>query len=142
MKSPKTLLIATLAAGALLASTGALLAQNAPDAPPAGEKAPGVKSRQNMAQALNLTDEQKPKVQEIMKKAMEKRKELRADTSLTPEEKKAKNKEIQENIAKELKVVLTPEQYAKWEESTKRGPHQPPTTHKVPPSAPAAASKN
>lgn len=116
--------MAALAAGTLLASTSALLAEDSPSTPPTGEKHHEMKGHANLGKALNLTDEQKPKVQEIMKKAMEKRKEVRADTSLTPEEKKAKYKEIQKEIGTQLKAVLTPEQYAKWEESTKRGPHK------------------
>ncbi|MEI9863601.1 MAG: hypothetical protein WDN00_03400 [Limisphaerales bacterium] len=142
MKSTKTILIAALAAGALLVGGSSLLAQDATNTPPAGEHGPGpgMKGRGDIAKQLDLTAEQKPKVQEIMKGAMEKRKELRDDTSLTAEEKKEKGKAIQEATAKQMKAVLTPEQFAKWEEMSKRGPRmRPPGAPGTPPTPPPAA---
>jgi Spy/CpxP family protein refolding chaperone len=126
MKSTKTLLIATLAAGALLAGNSALLAQNATNPPPAGEHGPGMKGRPNLAKQLDLTEAQKPKVDAIMKSAMEKGRALREDTSLAPEEKKARAKVIHEETATQMKAVLTPEQFAKWQEISKRGPRMHP----------------
>jgi Spy/CpxP family protein refolding chaperone len=125
MKSTKTLLIAALAAGAWLAGSSALLAQDAPatpppGGPPAGEHAPGMKSgRPDFAKDLDLTDAQKPKFKEIMKGAQEKRKALHDDTALTAEEKKAKGKAIQEEVNAQMKALLTPEQFAKWQEMAK-----------------------
>jgi periplasmic protein CpxP/Spy len=133
------MLIAALAAGALLAGSSALRAQNATNTPPAGEHGPGMKSRANIAKQLDLTDDQKPKVQEIMKSAMDKGRALREDTSLTSEEKKEKTKAIKEDMATQLKAVLTPEQFAKWQEMSKRGPrNHPPGTPETPktPTAP------
>ena len=115
------MLVAALAAGVLIAGGSSLRAQDATNTPPAGEHAPGMKGRANL-KALNLTDDQKPKVEAIMKGAQEKRKALREDTSLTSEEKKDKAKAIQEETSTQLKAVLTPEQFAKWQEMTKRGP--------------------
>jgi periplasmic protein CpxP/Spy len=126
MKSTKTMLIAALAAGALLAGSSALRAQTATNTPPAGEHGPGMKSRANIAKQLDLTDDQKPKVQEIMKSAMDKGRAVREDTSLTSEEKKEKAKAIKEDMATQLKAVLTPEQFAKWQEMSKRGPRNHP----------------
>jgi len=120
MKSTKTMLIAALAAGALLAGSSVLRAQDATNTPPAGEHSPGMRSH------MNLTDAQKPQVEAIIKGAMEKRRALREDTSLTPEEKRDKAKAIQEDTSTQLKAVLTPEQFAKWQEMTKRGPHNHP----------------
>jgi Spy/CpxP family protein refolding chaperone len=126
MKSTKTLLIATLAAGAWLAGSSALLAQDAPSTPPAGgppagDHGPGMKGgHHDIAKELDLTDAQKPKFQEIMKGAMDKRKALREDTSLTSEEKKAKVKAIQEDTSTQMKALLTPEQFTKWQEMSKK----------------------
>jgi periplasmic protein CpxP/Spy len=126
MKSTKTMLIAALAAGALLAGSSALRAQNATNTPPANEHGSGMKGRPNLAKQLDLTDDQKPKVEAIMKGGMEKGRALREDTSLTPEEKKAKAKAIKEETATQLKAVLTPEQFTKWQEMSKRGPRNHP----------------
>ncbi|MDD5139745.1 MAG: hypothetical protein PHY43_05725 [Verrucomicrobiales bacterium] len=125
MKSTKTMLVAALAAGALIACSSSLRAQDAPKTPPAGgppagEHSPGMKGgRPDFAKQLDLTAEQKPKVEAIMKGAGEKRRALREDTALTPEEKKAKAKAIREDTVAQMKAVLTPEQFAKFE---KMGP--------------------
>lgn len=117
MKSTKTLLIAALAAGALLAGSASLLAQDSTtNTPPPGLKG----GRHDLAKELNLTDTQKPKFQEITKSSHEKLKALHDDTSLTKEEKKDKAKAIQEDTATQMKVLLTAEQFAKWQELTKK----------------------
>ncbi len=139
----KTMLVAALAAGVLIAGGSSLRAQSATNTPAAGEHGPGMKGRPNIMKALDLTDDQKPKVEAIMKGAMEKRKALRDDDSLTPEEKKDKNKAIQEDTATQLKAVLTPEQFAKYQELTKRGPHaHPPAGTPDSPKPPAATPPN
>jgi Spy/CpxP family protein refolding chaperone len=120
MKSTKNMLIAALAAGALLAGSSALLAEDNSTPPPAGEHGPGMKGHGNIAKELNLTADQKPKFQEIMKNAMEQRKALHEDTSLSKEDRKAKMKTIQEATNKQLKDLLTADQYAKWQEMTKK----------------------
>ena len=133
-KSTKTLLIAALAAGALLAGGSSLVAQDSTNTPPAGEHGPGMKGgHHDIAKELNLTDDQKPKFQEIMKGAMQKRKDLRDDTSLTPEDKKAKMKAIQEDTNTQLKALLTADQYAKWQEMSKHGHRNGPPGGSPPP---------
>ena len=138
MKSTKTLLIAALAAGALLAGSSALRAQDATNTPPAGEHSPGMKSHPDLAKQLDLTDAQKPKVEAIRKNATEKGRALREDTSLTPEEKKAKAKAIREDTATQMKGVLTPEQFTKWQEMSKRGPRMHPPGGPDAPKSPTA----
>ena len=138
MKSTKTLLIAALAAGALLAGSSALRAQDATNTPPAGEHSPGMKSHPDLAKQLDLTDAQKPKVEAIRKNATEKGRALREDTSLTPEEKRAKAKAIREDTATQMKGVLTPEQFAKWQEMSKRGPRMHPPGGPDAPKSPTA----
>ncbi len=114
MKSTKTMLIAALAMGALL-TCGSVLAADT-NTPPAGERGPGMRGpRPDLAKELNLTAEQKPKVDAIMKGSMEKRRALREDTATAPEDKRAKMKAIQEDTTAQMKAVLTPEQFAKYE---------------------------
>jgi periplasmic protein CpxP/Spy len=127
MKSTKIMLVAALAASALLAGGSALRAQDATNTPPAGEHGPGMKGHPDLAKQLDLTDAQKPKVEAIRKSAMEKGRTLREDTSLTQEEKKAKAKAIREDMATQMKAVLTPEQFTKWQEMSKRGQHMHPS---------------
>ena len=121
MKSTKIMIIAALAAGALLAGSSSLLAQDSTNTPPAGQHGHGMKGgRPDFAKELNLTDDQKPKFQEIMKGEMDKRKALRDDTTLTSEDKRTKMKAIQDDTNTQLKTLLTADQYAKWEEMSKK----------------------
>jgi len=131
MKTTKNMFVVALAVGALIACNSSLRAQDAaaptdPAAPavktapaggpPAGERGAGMRGgRPDIAKALDLTDDQKPKIEALMKSSMEKRKALREDTSLSMEDKKAKAKAIQEDMAAQMKAVLTPEQFAKFE---------------------------
>ena len=128
MKSTKTMLIAALATGAMLAC-GSLRAAdtNTPaGGPPAGERGPGMRgARPDLAKALDLTAEQKPKVDAIQKGANEKRKALREDTALSQEDRRAKIKAIQEDTTTQMKAVLTPEQFAKYEKLA-QGMRRPP----------------
>lgn len=111
------MLASVIAAGLM---TGlSLQAQDAPKDKPPGEQAGPGRGRPDFAKELNLTEDQKPKFQAIMKGAAEKRRALREDTNLSQEEKKAKGKAIQEDVTKQMKELLTAEQFAKWE---KMGP--------------------
>jgi hypothetical protein len=112
MKLNKTLALAALVAGSLFAGS-TLQAQDSTNTPSAG--APAVRNRPDFAKELNLTEDQKPKFQEIMKGAQQKRQALRADTSLSAEDKKAKAKAIQEDTTKQMKALLTEEQFTKWQ---------------------------
>ena len=69
---------------------------------------------QDTAKELNLTDEQKNKLQVIIRGQAEKLRDLRQDTSLAPEDKKEKLRALREEITAEVKKVLTSEQFEKW----------------------------
>ena len=116
----KTLALAALVAGSLLAGT-ALQAQDAPkEKPPGG---PGMRGRPNMEQIakdLNLTDDQKTKLKAAMEDQQAKMKALREDTSLSQEDRRAKMKEIRDAMQAKIKEILTPEQLAKWQEQMKQ----------------------
>ena len=125
MKLTKTLALAALVAGSLFAGS-TLQAQDSTNTPPAG--APpggGMRNRPDFAKELNLTEDQKPKFKEIMTGAQEKRKALRDDTSLSAEDKKAKAKTLQEETSKEMKALLTEEQFTKWQKMA-QGMRRPP----------------
>jgi Spy/CpxP family protein refolding chaperone len=77
-----------------------------------------------MAEQLNLTADQKPKVQSIMDTQRQKMLDLRNDTSLSPEDKQAKRKIVVEETAQQMKAVLTPEQFDKWQKTSPMGPRR------------------
>jgi len=130
MKTNKLILLAALALGCLLAvNVGAQdkpkqPAGKPPARPEGGPGQAGPRGGGNLAEQLGLTEEQKPKVQAVMQDAGEKRKALRDDTALTPEQRREKMQSIQEETKTKLKGILTPEQMTKFEELAKnrRGP--------------------
>lgn len=69
---------------------------------------------QMLSQKLNLTDDQKAKVKPILEDQAQQMKAVRDDTSLSPEQKKAKKKVIHESVDDQIESVLTPEQQTKW----------------------------
>ena len=89
---------------------------NEPAPPAAGGRLAAQRERmQETARELNLTDEQKEKLQAIIRGQMEKLRDLRQDTSLSQPEKAEKFKAIREDIIAEAKKVLTPDQFEKWQ---------------------------
>jgi Spy/CpxP family protein refolding chaperone len=124
MKTNKLILLTALALGCLIAVNAG--AQEKPNRPPGQHPAQGGPNgeqagprRGNIAEQLNLTAEQKPKVEAIMKEAGNKRKALREDTSLTPEQRREKAQALQAETKAKLKDVLTAEQLTKFEEMAK-----------------------
>jgi len=86
-------------------------------AAPAAARLGGVRERmQDTARALNLTEEQKQKLQAIIRERLEKLRDLRQDNSLSREEKMEKFKAARDEIAGEVKNVLSPAQFEKWKE--------------------------
>lgn len=119
MKMPKISLLAALVAGALFALTPSLRAEDKPAKPERPERPEGgLRAGQRgdmlkeMAEKLNLTADQKTKLQEAMKSQRENRKDLK---DATPEERRAAMKENREKMDAKIKEILTADQYAKWE---------------------------
>jgi len=80
-----------------------------------GERLAALRERlQDTARELDLTPEQKEKLQTIVRERMEKLRGLRNDNSLSPQEKREKFQAAREEIMAEVKKVLTPEQFEKW----------------------------
>jgi len=112
----QTLVVLAAVAGALSLQPLARAADNQASAQPAGDnRAATLRERmQDTAKELNLTDEQKEKLQAIIREQVGKLRALRQDTSLSPEDKKEKVRTIRDEITAEVKKVLTPEQFEKW----------------------------
>jgi len=138
MKFRKPLIIAVLAAGNLLTWTLVVQGQDAtntpPHAPPAGGPppggavgGPGMRGRPNfdlMAQQLNLTDDQKPKFVSIMETRMQKMRDLPREpgfASMSPEERGAKMRAVQNQMEMQMRALLTPEQFEKWQRMPQMG---------------------
>lgn len=116
MKMHKVSLLAALAAGALIAFTPSLRAQDKPEKPARPERPEGGPRGgqrgdmlKEMAEKLDLTADQKTKLQEAFKAQREAMKDL------SPEERREKMKETREALNAKLKEILAAEQYAKWE---------------------------
>jgi periplasmic protein CpxP/Spy len=119
MKMPKISLLAALAAGALFALTPSLRAEDKPAKAPKAERPEGGPRGgqrgdmlKDMAEKLDLTADQKTKLQEAFKAQRENRKDLK---DATPEERRTAMKEAREAMDAKIKEILTPEQYTKWE---------------------------
>jgi periplasmic protein CpxP/Spy len=142
MKPTKLMLITTLALGGLLTLSPAGFADDATNTPPAapptggpppgGPPGPGMRGRgpnfDMIAQQLNLTDDQKPKVKTIFDDQRQQMRDLRQNQDLSREDRMAKMKSIREDSDAKLKAILTPDQFQQWQnmESRIRGPRNGP----------------
>ena len=134
-------LIAALALGSLLTLGPALRADDATNTPPStppaggpppGDRGPGMRGRgpnfDMIAQQLNLTDDQKPKVKEILGGQREQMRDVFQNQDLSREDRMAKMKSIREDTDAKLKAVLTADQFEQWQkmEARMRGPRNGP----------------
>lgn len=76
--------------------------------------------------SLNLTDDQKGKVKDILADAKTKRQAVMTDTSLNEDQKKAKMKELHEGLVAKLNEVLTPDQQAELKTKMAEAKEKPP----------------
>jgi Spy/CpxP family protein refolding chaperone len=74
-----------------------------------------------LAQQLDLTDDQKAKVKPILEARDKKIGDLRGDTTLSQEDRRTKMQSIREETVAQMKAVLTPEQFDKWQKMTQHG---------------------
>ncbi len=83
-----------------------------------------------MARQLDLNEEQKAKIKPTLETQMQKMRELRTDASVSPEERRSKMQSIREEASAQLKTILTPEQFEKWQAAQRSrrpgGPGGPP----------------
>lgn len=122
MKLKKTLALAALVVGSLVAGSLVTRAQDAATNTPPATAKPGGKNMRSLditflAKRLDLTDAQKPKVKTVLEDLAQKQRDLHADNTLSADDKKAKMKEIRDSTDAKLKDILTPDQYTQWEKS-------------------------
>jgi len=65
---------------------------------------------------LNLTDDQRAKIQPILQSSQQQAQAVRGDTTLTQEQKQAKLREIHQGAMSQVKSLLTPEQQQQMQE--------------------------
>lgn len=84
-----------------------------------GRAGGGFKRMDDALAKLNLTAEQKPKVDAAIKDAKAEAKKIR-ESGGTPEEKRPKMRELQKGLRDKLQAILTPEQLKQLKEATAR----------------------
>jgi Spy/CpxP family protein refolding chaperone len=91
-------------------------------------KGPGPKGMRGnpvemMSQRLNLTSDQKAKLEPIFANQQEQVQAVKQDTSLTPEQKQAKIRDLRKSTHEQVMGVLTPEQQAQWKQMMQNRMH-------------------
>src|SRR5690242_9292821 len=115
MKIERYTFIAVLGLASFLASATMASAQTT-NAPGHHGQRGSVQHRvDRMSSELNLTADQKTKVTSLMEDEAKKRQELRADTTLSREQKREKGQAMMTEQEKKLKEILTPDQFQKWQ---------------------------
>jgi|SRR5580692_2212916 protein CpxP len=132
MKLNKTLALVAVVAGSLLAGGSLAQAQDSgssTNAPGGGAARPrGAMNLDNLVKTLALTDDQKTNFQAAMTDYAKKRRDVRADDSLSTEDKRAKYKELRDDFNTKVKGILTPDQYTKWQKMMPNGRRRPAPT--------------
>ncbi len=92
--------------------------------PEAGPQTPGSQDLDD--QKLNLSADQKNQIKQIHENAKSQVESIRNDSSLTPEQKEQKIKQIRQGTRKQTMGVLTPEQQKIWKAKHRehRGEHR------------------
>jgi len=106
------------------------LAQTANSGTASGESANASTAQQNergerrergekLAKELNLTPEQQAELKSIRENAKQQTQAIKNDTSLTPDQKKAKFQDLRKSTHEQMMAKLTPDQQAKFKEVRK-----------------------
>jgi Spy/CpxP family protein refolding chaperone len=125
MKASKISLIAAMVLGGLVAcSTSVRGADDSTKGKGKGGRMSVEQQLEKLTTECSLTDDQKPKVKEVLEASSKKRQELMADTSTAPEDRRTKFREIMTDQEKKMKEILKPDQFEKyktWVEQNMRG---------------------
>ena len=109
-------LVAGAALGGLLAFTSVSSAQNTNATNRAGRRGATVEQRvERITTELNLNVDQKAKLTALFKKQAGERREIVGDKDLARPERREKMRALAEEQNKQLKVILTSEQFEKWQ---------------------------
>lgn len=123
MKRKQSNIFAVIVLGGLMACAPMARAEDssAPATPPATPAATNGVPRQSrgaglqaLLDKLGLTPDQKEKTMTVLKDQRTQMSALRGDTTLSPEDIRAKRKDINEATDGKLKAIFTPDQYTQW----------------------------
>ena len=125
--------LATMGPAGFAAETPAATPGGKPKAVPAQPGDSTQATIKQMTEELKLTEDQQKKVKNVLDASEQKLRELRANTKLTPQEFGTKGREVRAANDKQLKEILTAEQYQKWQSilaqrGIRRRPELPPGT--------------
>jgi Spy/CpxP family protein refolding chaperone len=136
MKLSKSLIIAALVAGSLLAGSAVLQAQNGTNPPPAGAPPAGgprgggrmmttdammTRLQTALGETNKLSDAQIPKVKAVYDDQMKKMTDLRTDTTIAPADRGTKRTAIQTEANDAMKAILTPAQFTIYQSLPQAG---------------------
>jgi Spy/CpxP family protein refolding chaperone len=114
----------------LLAGLAVPFASAKPQAAPAAqahEKGMGMHDKLQAAlDSLNLTDDQKAKVKDVLADAKTKHQAVKTDASLNEDQKRAKMKELHDGLLAKLNEVLTPDQQTELKSKMAEAKAKPP----------------
>jgi Spy/CpxP family protein refolding chaperone len=126
----KHCLLALMLAGLVYAVSPSAIAQNTQSndqsAPAGGPPEHGrghfdpARQTEMLTKHLNLTSEQQPKVLEILKSEQSQMQNLRSDTSLSQQDRRAKMMEIRKTSNEQIRALLDSDQQKKWDEMQAR----------------------
>ena len=115
-------LIVAMALGGLVACSTLATAQDAnPDAKKAKRGPQTIEQQMERLAPLKLTDEQKPKVEAVLKESSKKRQEIFSDSSVDRSQMREKMQPIMEEQNKKMKAILTEDQFKQYQELNQRG---------------------
>lgn len=108
-------LVAAAALGSLLVSNTPSSAQDTNANRRAERRGPMVAQRvERMRTELKLNDDQKTKVTALFEQQAKQRREIFGDSAIPREERRDKMRALMEEENKQLKVILTSDQFEKW----------------------------
>jgi len=84
---------------------------------PKAEAGARVEQQKKLVEDLKLTEDQKTQYKALFQEEAKKRKELRENTAVTPQERRAKAKEIRDGTTAKVKKLFTPEQFEMWQKA-------------------------
>jgi len=121
MKKWNTTLLSALTLGAFLTCTSIASAQSTNATARTARRMTVQQRVDRMSSELKLNDEQKTKITALFEADAKKRRELRADTSLERKDRREKNRALMQDEKKQMKEILTPDQFEQWQKMSAQG---------------------
>ena len=118
-RTMKKFLICSALAVAVALGGAAAYAQTAGPGGGSGQHQPASPEQrvEMLTQQLNLTNDQQQNIKLILEDESEQMKSLRANTSLTQQERRSKMQEIRQNTKTQMNSILTPEQQTQLQQA-------------------------